>query len=115
MKLSELDNTRAAEVLCEIAPLVGHITQDEKVMDALKAKIDLGEGATKMEIVAAGLNRLVDLLPLLMGVEHRRDLFGILAIVNDEGLDAFMTKNFGETVKLAKDLLRDPVFLDFFS
>jgi hypothetical protein len=75
MKLSEISTERAADVLCELTPLVDSIITDEDLMQSLSAVVNREQTETmsfgqKLLLVSAKAGKIV---PILM--KKRRAVF----------------------------------------
>ena len=81
MKLSELDTSRAADVLCEAGAYALNILTDEELATELKSKIDSSGELSRLELYTFGVQKISTLLPIILK-KHRDDVFGILAAVN---------------------------------
>ena len=113
MRLSELTTDQALDVLCEIAPAFISIVSDESLMDELKRKTDLKEGATRAEYLASGAKKITALVPIILK-GHRDDVYAILAAVNNKNPDDIASQPVFTTVNMVKDLVQDKDLMDFF-
>lgn len=112
MKLSELKTGDACSVLCEIAPLISKITQDETFTRVLLGDIDL-DGKSTTERAAVIVNKIIELIPILVGT-HRDDVFGILAAVNLTTEVEIANQALLVTMAQFRELLGDKELLSFF-
>lgn len=115
MKLSQISTDRAAEVLCELTPLVDSIITDEDLMQALSAAIGAEDAKTmsfgqKLLIVASKLNKIV---PILMK-KRKSEMFGILGILNEKTTEEIAGQSLIQTMIQIRDLMNDKDLVDFF-
>ena len=115
MKLSEITTERAADVLCELTPLVDGIITDEDLMQSLSAVVDREQTETmsvgqKMLLVSSKLGKIV---PILMK-KRRAEMFGILAVLNEKTPEQISAQNMLVTMMQVRDLVNDRELIDFF-
>ena len=115
MKLSEISTERAADVLCELTPLVDSIITDEDLMQSLSAVVDREQTETmsvgqKMLLVSMKLGKIV---PILMK-KRRAEMFGILAVLNEKTPEQISAQNMLVTMMQVRDLVNDREMIDFF-
>lgn len=115
MKLSEITTDRAAEVLCELTPLIDSIITDEDLMQALSAVIGAKDAETmsvgqKMLLVSSKLNKIV---PILMK-KRKSEMFGILGILNEKTAEEIADQGLIQTMLQIRDLMNDRELVDFF-
>lgn len=115
MKLSEISTERAADVLCELTPLVDSIITDEDLMQSLSAVVDREQTETmsvgqKMLLVSSKLGKIV---PILMK-KRRAEMFGILAVLNEKTPEQISAQNMLVTMMQVRDLVNDREMIDFF-
>ena len=115
MKLSEISTERAADVLCELTPLVDSIITDEDLMQSLSAVVDREQTETmsvgqKMLLVSSKLGKIV---PILMK-KRRAEMFGILAVLNEKTPEQISAQNMLVTMMQVRDLVNDRELIDFF-
>ena len=111
MKISEMDTNHAAEVLCEITPSIANITGDKALLDALKEKTG---GDTLADIYLSGAKKLSAIVPLLFR-NHKNDVFGILAAINDCSVDDICAQPVITTMRQIVEMLQDKELKDFFA
>ena len=81
-KISELTTDTAADVICEIVPYIEDIITDEELMNEVKSKLHLSEGANKLEFYYALVGKISRIAPILL--KNKRDaIYGILAAFNE--------------------------------
>lgn len=114
MRLSELSTDRACSVLCALTPYLNNIAVDHKLLDILKSTIDKGEGeVTYADIIVAGTQKLNQLIPLLLK-NHKDDVLGILAAINDTSIAEIKKQNIIKTMTQIKEAIKDEELLVFF-
>ena len=113
MKLSNLSTDEALDVLCELTPYINNIVTDDVLLDELKAKVKATGNETKAEIMAMGAEKINKLVPIVLK-GHKKDAYGILAVLNDTDVDAIGKQNVIKTMSQIRDLIKDKEFLDFF-
>ena len=112
MRLSELTTERAADVLCELTPYIANITGDKALLDELGEKFN-SKGKSVAELYTFAAHKYATLVPILLK-EHRNDVFGVLAVLNECSADEIAKQNIMETMKQVRDLFQDKELLDFF-
>ena len=115
MKISEISTERAADVLCELTPLVDSIITDEDLMQSLSAVVSREQTETmsvgqKMLLVSSKLGKIV---PILMK-KRRAEMFGILAVLNEKTPEQISAQNMLVTMMQVRDLANDRELIDFF-
>lgn len=113
MKLSELDTSRAADVLCEAGAYALNILTDEGLAAELKVKIDRSDELSRLELYVLGVQRISAILPIILK-KHRDDVFGILAAVNGCAVNYIASQNIMVTMQQVKELVSDKDMIDFF-
>jgi hypothetical protein len=113
MKLSKLSTDEALDALCELTPYINNIVTDDVLLDELKAKVKATGNETKAEIMAMGAEKINKLVPIVLK-GHKKDVYGILAVLNDTDVDAIGKQNVIKTMSQIRDLIKDKEFLDFF-
>lgn len=113
MKLSELSTDRAADVLCELAPYVGNITNDEEVVKTIGKVMEGGQDLNRYGQVMLVVGRIGEFIPLLLK-EHRPDVYGILSVMNERPAAEIAAQKLTETMRQVKELFQDEGFMAFF-
>ena len=113
MKLSELDTSRAADVLCEAGAYALNILTDGELATELKSKIDSSGELSQLELYTFGVQKISTLLPIILK-KHRDDVFGILATVNGCAAKDIACQNIMVTMQQVKELASDKDMIDFF-
>ena len=113
MKLSELDTSRAADVLCEAGAYALNILTDEELAKELKSKIDSSGELSRLELYTFGVQKISTLLPIILK-KHRDDVFGIIAAVNGCAVKDISSQNIMVTMQQVKELVSDKDMIDFF-
>lgn len=115
MKLSEISTERAADVLCELTPLVDSIITDEDLMQSLSAVVNREQTETmsvgqKLLLVFAKAGKIV---PILMK-KRRAEVFGVLAVLNEKTPEQIASQNMLVTMMQVRDIANDRELIDFF-
>lgn len=109
MKISEMTNDQAADVLIRIAEPVGNICDDDELVSML-------DELSKMNNL--GLIRAVGkMLPKFVAYalkKHRADLYEIVGALDGKTASAVAKMNFAETVNVARESY-DEILRDFFT
>lgn len=113
MKLSELSTDRAADVLCELAPCVGNITNDEEVVKTIGKVMEGGQELNRYGQIMLVVGRIGEFIPLLLK-EHRPDVYGILSVMNERPAAEIAAQKLTETMRQVKELFQDEEFVAFF-
>lgn len=112
MKLSELTTERALDALCELTPYLNNIITDENFWKEVQSKLPKGEN-NRQNVLLFGAKKINKLIPMLLK-EHRKDIYGILAIINEQDVEKVAKQNVLQTAKQIRDLFKDEELLDFF-
>lgn len=113
MKLSELSTDQSFDVLCELSPYIGNITNDETVVNTIGKVMENGQELNQYGKVMLLLGRVGEIIPLLLK-EHRPDVYGILSIMNERPVSEIAAQKLTETIKQVKELFQDEDFMHFF-
>lgn len=114
MKLSELSTDQSFDVLCELSPHVHNITHDDDFLSAVGRGIEDGQRLNKFGQVTLLIDRVVELLPLLLKT-HRPDVYGILSVMNERPAAEIAAQKLTETMRQVRELFNDKEFIDFFT
>ena len=112
MKLSQLTTERAADVLCELTPYIANITGDKSLLGELANKFD-SKGKSAAELYTFAARKYAMLVPILLK-EHREDVFGLLAVLNETEPEKIAKQSVMETIRQVRDLFQDKELLAFF-
>ena len=112
MKLSEFNTSEAADVLCEITPLLDNICTDETLIDSFGKALDTAE-MTKTGLYMEFCHRLSKITPVLLKT-HRADVFGLLAVLNKKTVAEIGAQPLMETMKQIREAVQDKELIDFF-
>ena len=112
MKLSELTTERAADVLCELTPYIANITGDKPLLDELSNKFDR-KGKSAAELYTFAAHKYATLVPILLK-DHREDVFGMLAVLNETEPEKIANQNILSTMMQVRSVLKDKELLAFF-
>lgn len=113
MKLSEFTTDKAADVLCEVGVYALNIVEDAELMAALKSGIGDTSGMTVAEMYAVGVQKISTLLPMVLK-KHKDDVFGILAALNETGIDEIKKQKIIKTMEQVREEVMDEELLLFF-
>lgn len=109
MKLSDLTTGQAADVMVQITPLIAKIAGDEKAVKAIGnvANIEPDTMLTRDGFRTLRVNRYASFVTVLLE-DHRADVFGILAALNQRSVDAIEKQKFTETLRhIREDVVED--------
>ena len=112
MRLSQLSTDKACDVLCTLTPYVSNIVSDKKLLNALKEKIGT-KNVSAAELYTHALNKISVIIPILLK-DHKKDIFGILAIINETTTDEISSQNIILTMGQIRDAVQDKELIDFF-
>lgn len=113
MKLSELSTDRAADVLCELAPYVGNIANDEEVVNTIGKVMENGQNLNQYGQVMLVVGRIGEFAPLLLKT-HRPDVYGILSVMNERPVKEIAAQKLMDTMRQIRELFQDEEFMGFF-
>ncbi len=113
-KISELTTDNAVDVICEIMPYVDDILTEEELMNEIKAKINLSEGATKFEFFAVLIEKISKIAPILLK-KKRDSVYGILAAFNEKTVEEIGKQNFIITLRQITALVKDKQVMELFT
>ncbi len=110
MKLSEFSTDRACDVMCALTPYISSIAVDNELLATLKEKL---HAETRADMLLAGVEKFNKVVPILLK-EHREDVFGILAVLNDTTAEVIGKQNFIKTMTQIRDIANDKELMTFF-
>lgn len=113
-KISELTTDNAVDVMCEIIPYVEEIITDEELMGELRKKLNLSEGANKMEFYYALIGKISRIAPILLK-KRKNAIYGILAAFNEVSVESMGKQNFIITLKQITELVKDKQVVELFT
>lgn len=113
MKFSEIPTDKALDILCEITPYVANIATDEELLAELKSTVKVEPTATKAEMIALGVKKLVVIVPII-AKKRRSDLYGIVAAYCGVSVEYVAQQSFLTTLSQLKKVFNDEEFLAFF-
>lgn len=113
MKLSEMTTERSFDVICEITPYLGNIVDDKALMESLKKTVNLGQEASQMAVITAGVAKVNKIIPIVLK-GHKVDVYGILSVVFDTSVEAISKQNILKTMLMIRDVVKDKDLIDFF-
>jgi hypothetical protein len=112
MKLSQLTTDRAVDVLCQLTPYIANITGDKELLDGLAQKLD-NKGKSVAELYVFAAKKYATLAPILLK-NHKADVFGVLAVLNETTPEAVGKQNVLTTINQIREAFKDKELLDFF-
>lgn len=110
MKLSEMNTAQFAECLCEIAPPLCAIAQDEAVAAAMDKAAHLDSSKPLVLVFGQMISALI---PALLK-DHRDDVFAVLAALTGKSVKQLAAQNGLKTIREARECI-DREFIDFFT
>lgn len=113
-KISELTTDNAVDVICEIIPYVEEIITDEELMGEVRKKLNLSEGANKMEFYYALIGKISRIAPILLK-KRKNAIYGILAAFNEVSVESMGKQNFIITLKQITELVKDKQVVELFT
>lgn len=113
-KISELTTDNAVDVICEIIPYIEEIITDEELTSELKAKLNLSEGANKLEFYCALVGKISKVAPILLK-KKRSAVYGILAAFNEVSVECIGKQNFIITLRQITELVKDKQVVELFT
>lgn len=113
MRISDMTTDAALDALCEIAEPLSEIIADTSLADALKRKVKLEEGASRMEVWTALLGQLSKVIPIVLKT-HRRSVYEIVAAINGKSYEELKAQNILKTMGEIREIATDKAFFDFF-
>ena len=113
MKLSEIKTDNSADVLCELVPLVESLALDETVQREIVNMFEKAEETSVGDIVKFAATTAVKLIPDLLK-NKRKEIYKILAILNDKKPEEIAEQKFLETVKQIKEAVKDEELISLF-
>lgn len=113
-KLSEMSTDECFNALVALAEPGENIVCDEKIMNVIGKAVDK-KGVSRIGMLVFGARKIFGLLPLVL-MEHRGDIYKILAIMSKDGKseEYFAKQNFIATMNQIRSLADDRELLDFF-
>lgn len=112
MKLSELSTEKALDVMCQATPYIANIVGDSDLLSSLKEKLG-GEKKSIAELYTYGAQKIAQLIPILLK-NHRDDVFGLLAVLNDMEPKDIAAQGFTRTLEQIRSAVQDKELIDFF-
>jgi hypothetical protein len=113
-KISELTTDNAMDIICEIIPYVEEIITDEELMNEVKSKLNLSEGANKLEFYYALIGKVSKIAPILLK-KKRGAIYGILAAFNEVPVANISKQNFIITLRQITELVKDKQVVELFT
>lgn len=113
MQLSQLDTNKMCDIFCEITEPISVILSDQNLLDVLKDKMGLKPESSKAEQLQAGAMKIGLLAPILLK-DHRKEVYKILATVNEKTIEEIAEQKAMITIKEIKDFITDKDLMSFF-
>lgn len=113
MALKDLSTNEAADILVQLAPLMDNIVSDEKIMERIGKAVDTSEMTTAGRY-SASIHKVLSCVPLLL-VDHREDVFGIVAAVKRKDISEIAGQPITQTMADIKQIVEDEDLRSFFS
>lgn len=113
MALKDLSMAEAADILVQISPLMDNLASDEKIMAQIGKSFN-SEGLTVAGKYAEAAHRVFACIPLLL-VDHRADVFGIVATVKRKSIEEIEKQSIVQTMNDLKEIVEDEDLRSFFS
>lgn len=113
MKLSELSTDRALDVMCELTPYIGNITNDETVVKTIGKVMENGQDLNRYGQFMVVMGRIGEFIPLLLKT-HRSDIYGILSIMNERTVAEIAAQKLADTIRQAREVFQDEDLISFF-
>lgn len=114
IKISELTTDNGIDVLCEVIPYVEDIITDEELVNEIKGKLNLSNGASKLEFYVVLVAKISKIAPILLK-KKRSAIYGILAVFNDVSVEEISKQNFIITLRQIKELVKDKQVMELFT
>lgn len=112
MKLYELSTEKALDVMCQATPYIANIVGDSDLLSSLNEKLG-GEKKSIAELYTYGAQKIAQLIPILLK-NHRDDVFGLLAVLNDMEPKDIAAQGFTRTLEQIRSAVQDKELIDFF-
>ena len=113
MALKDLSTSKAADILVQLAPLMDNITSDKALMEKVGQSMNK-DGMTKVGMAIEALHRVFSCVPLLF-VNHRSDIFGIIAAVKRKDVEEIAAQSIIQTKNDLQEIIEDKDLRDFFA
>lgn len=118
MKLSEMSNKDAIKAICRLTPHIKGIVGDKKVLDIWYRKLELESTGDSQEMRKGQAkyvaDKFLDLIPLVLET-HEKEIFNILAILNDKTAKEVKEQSFLDTISQIQEILGDPALVKLFT
>ena len=109
MKISEMNNEKAADALIRITTPIGNIFADEETTKMFEQIKVIGEGAPLQE-----LGKIIPKAVTLLLKTHKKDVYEIVGALTFKSVSEVAKMNFVETINVVKDSY-DEVLHSFFT
>lgn len=109
-KMSEMTCAELSKVLCEIAPAVGNLAQDDEVVEALKK---VQENKQNNVIVARLFGCAYSQIIPLLFEKHRKDTFTVLGVLTGKSIEELEAENAFQLIRDIRGLLSSELICFF--
>ncbi len=113
MKLFQLSTDQALDTMCELAPYIGNIANDETVVGTIGKVMEDVEELNRYGQFMLLAGRIGEFTPLLLKT-HRADVYGILSVMNERTVAEIAAQKLIDTIRQVRELFQDEDFLTFF-
>jgi len=118
MRLRDINNDKAMDILCDLTVPLATIGEDKELIKAMLKRITVGDKTSEEEKKALGFMQTVKnckvLIPKLLK-EHRSEVYEILSIINEKDIEEIRKQNPIMTINQIKELFQDEELISFFS
>lgn len=116
MKLSEMSTEKAFDKVVDLVPHIANILKNEEIKKLLK-KVEI-KGATEEEKLSNGFNATIEKIVPLVNIifkESRKDLFSIIAIMEDKTVKQVKEMNLIDFIGTSIDIFKDEDLIKLFT
>lgn len=116
MKLSEMATEKAFDKVVDLVPHITNILKNEEIKKLLK-KVEV-KGATEEEKLSNGFNATIEKIVPLVNIifkESRKDLFSIIAIMEDKTVKQVKEMNLMDFIGTSIDIFKDEDLIKLFT
>ena len=113
-----MTNKEAFKAIAIILPIAKEILKDPELLNIWYRKINLKPGMTEQEIKIAkanyGVDKVTDLIPYIIS-NHDKNIYKILAVLNDKKPKEIEEQGFMETIAQLTEALNDEALQKLFT
>lgn len=116
MKLSEMTVEKAFDKVVELVPHITNILKNEEIKKLMK-KVEI-TGTTEEEKLSNGFNATIEKIVPIVNIifkESRKDLFSIIAIMEDKTVKQVKEMNLMDFIGTAIDIFKDEDLIKLFT